>query len=451
MTLQEELTKSAAEVSEEDIVERLIGEWDILSEQSRKEAFLNLDRANGSELFLRLPAGDQAEVLSFIPPSERRSWIRLLAPDDAADLVQTLDEDDKKTALFLLDPQTRTEVTALLAYREDQAGGLMNSRFARLRPDMTVEEAIRYLRQQTSAQVETIYYAYVLDNHQTLLGAVSLRQLFTASPNKRVDEIMSKDEDLITIGENVDQEVIAKMFSKSEFLALPVVDDEHHMKGIVTVDDVVQVVQEEATEDIQKFGGVEALNAPYFKIGFSEMVKKRAGWLLALFIGEMFTATAMGYYQNEISKAVVLALFIPLVISAGGNSGSQASTLVIRAMALGEIRIKDLWRVFLRELASGVALGVILGCVGLMRIMFWPARLSMYGPHYAMIAMAVGFSLIGIVTWGTLTGSMLPFAFRFFNLDPATASAPFVATLVDVTGLIIYFTVASVILGGTLL
>jgi len=248
-----------------------------------------------------------------------------------------------------------------------------------------------------------------------------------------------------------DQESISKTFSNHNFLALPVVDDANVMKGIITGDDVIEVIEEEATEDIQKLGGMEALGEPYLEINLLTMIKKRAGWLMALFIGEMFTATAMSHYEGEIAKAVVLALFIPLVISSGGNSGSQATTLIIRAMALGEVRLKDWWRVFSRELIAGLSLGCILGLIGLIRILLWPNHQTLYGEHYFLVALTVACSLIGIVLWGTLAGSMLPFFLRRMGLDPATSSAPFVATLVDVTGLIIYFTVASIFLKGILL
>jgi magnesium transporter len=445
MTLQQEMEMRQLGASPE--VSELLSSWSSLPPNQHIETFFNLPRHQGEELFLKLSSKDQSEIYQVLPPIDRRSWLRLLAPDDVVDLLQQLPEESRPEALALLDPQTRTEVIALLAYAEDKAGGLMNSRFARLRPEMTVEAAIRYLRAQTRADVETINYAYVLDNAQHLLGVASLRQLFTSPPDKQVQDIMVKPPDLVAIPDNLDQEEIAKMFASHEHVALPVVDAENRMKGIVTIDDVVQVVQEEATEDIQKYGGMEALDAPYFKIGFRQMIKKRAGWLLALFIGEMFTATAMGYYQDEIAKAVVLALFIPLIISSGGNSGSQASTLIIRAMALGEVRLRDWWRVFFKEVASGLSLGVILGSVGLMRILFWPARLTLYGPHYPTVALTVAFSLVGVVLWGTLSGSMLPFLLKRLGFDPAAASAPFVATLVDVTGLVIYFTMASIMLG----
>jgi magnesium transporter len=262
-------------------------------------------------------------------------------------------------------------------------------------------------------------------------------------------DIMRRD--LVTVGEEEDQEALSRLFEAHRFLALPVVDPEGRMKGVVTIDDIVEVVREEATEDIQKLGGSEALDAPYLSIGFISMTRKRAGWLSALFLGEMLTATAMGHFQDEIARAVILALFVPLIISSGGNSGSQATTLVIRAMALGEVRLRDWFRVVRRELAAGMVLGAILAVIGTVRILTWEAAFHMYGEHYLLIAATVAFSLVGVVTFGTLAGSMLPFVLRRLGFDPASASAPFVATLVDVTGLVIYFTVASVVLRGTLL
>ncbi|RYZ69783.1 MAG: magnesium transporter [Proteobacteria bacterium] len=341
------------------------------------------------------------------------------------------------------------EVVALLAYAEDDAGGLMNPRFIRLRPDVSVEVAIRYIRAQAKAKVETIHYVYVLDHEQKLLGALSFRDLLLAPPDSTVSEMMNVD--LITLPEDMDQEEVARQFSHSGLNALPVVDQEGRMKGIVTVDDAVEVVEEEATEDMHKLGGSEALDEPYLQISMLSMIKKRAGWLVILFVGEMLTATAMSYFNAEIERAVVLALFIPLIISSGGNSGSQATSLIIRSLALREVRLRDWWRVLRRELVVGSSLGAILGTIGMIRIMVWPNRQTLYGEHYKLIASTVAISLVGIVLWGSLAGSMLPFLLRRLGFDPATASAPFVATLVDVTGLVIYFTVASLMLGGVLL
>lgn len=443
-------SQNSTDIAQFDVLETLQA-WPTLSVDEHITTFRSLPRDQAEDLFLEISSKDQAEIYREIPDSEKRSWIRLLAPDDAVDLIQELNEDEKRQALNLLDPQTRIDVNALSAYNEDNAGGLMNPRFARLRPDMTVEEAIRYLRVQTRANVETIYYAYALDQKQILSGVVSLRQLFTAPSNKRIDEIMIKENDLVVIPENMDQEEVGQTFSKVGAVALPVVNSDGAMKGIITIDDIVRVVREEATEDIHKIGGMEALDEPYFKIGFLNMIKKRAGWLMILFIGEMFTATAMGHYDEEISKAIVLALFIPLIISSGGNSGSQTSTLIVRAIALGEVRLMDWWRVLFREIASGLTLGCILGLFGMARIYLWPSSEASYGAHYGLIALAVGSSLVGIVLWGTIAGSMLPFVLKRFNFDPATASAPLVSTLVDVTGIVIYFTVANAFLGGVLL
>lgn len=426
-----------------------VASWSALTLAERRDWFTSVPRTEAEEIFLNLNTHDQAELIVESPQLEKRSWIRLLAPDDAADLIQEMGSEFRDELLGLLDPQTRREVTALMAYAEDNAGGLMSSRYARLRPDMSVDEAISYLRIQSRTQVETIYYAYVLESDQTLLGAVSFRELFSASPGKRVKDIMKTD--LIKIPVDLDQEQIGIIFSKQNLMALPVIDANGHMKGIVTFDDIATAIQEEATEDIQKFGAVETLDAPYFKTSLPQMIRKRGGWLLVLFVGEMFTATAMAYFQIEIERAVVLALFIPLIISSGGNSGSQASTLIIRAMALGEIRLRDWWRVFMREILTGLSLGFFLGLIGMLRILIWPTREAVYGVHFVLISVTVATSIIGVVLWGTITGSMLPFLLHRLKLDPASASAPAVATIVDVTGLIIYFTLASLFLKGVLL
>ncbi|WNG30412.1 magnesium transporter [Cystobacter fuscus] len=423
--------------------------WPALSRDERVESFKLVPHATADDFFLSLSAQEQADLILALGPGERRTWLRLLAPDDAVDVIQATTPDTRDTLLRELDDTTRREVHALLAYAEDNAGGLMNPRFARVRPEMTIDEAISYLRRQTREKVETVYYAYVLDPQQHLLGVVSLRQLFQSAPDKRVEGVMSRD--LITVSEDTDQEAVSRLFASQSLMAIPVVDAERRMKGIVTVDDIVQVVQEEATEDIQKVGGMEALDAPYFEVSFLSMIKKRAGWLLVLFLGEMLTATAMGYFEEEIARAVVLALFVPLIISSGGNSGSQATTLIIRSLALNEVRLRDVWRVARREVLAGVSLGAILGGVGIVRILVWQHFFGSYGEHAILVALTVGLSLIGVVTWGTLSGSMLPFALRRLGFDPASASAPFVATLVDVSGLVIYFTVASLLLRGTLL
>ncbi|HET7538301.1 MAG TPA: magnesium transporter [Polyangiaceae bacterium] len=423
--------------------------WLVLSKADRADGFRLLKRSDAEEFFLGLTAGDMADLLHALPDKERRVWVRLLAPDDAADLLQSSDPEDREKLLACLDDPTRKEVTALMAYAEDEAGGLMNPRFARVRPDMTVDEAVSYLRRQARENLETIYYVYVADEQQHLLGVVSFRELFIASSAKKVRDVMATN--LITVGEEVHQEEVSRLFADEGLMAIPVVDPEGRIKGIVTVDDIVDVVQEEATEDAQKFGGMEALEEPYLQVALARMIKKRGGWLAALFLGEMLTASAMAYFEDEISRAVVLALFVPLIISSGGNSGSQASTLVIRAMAVGEVRLRDWWRVVRRELAVGLALGGMLGVIGFIRIVAWQAVSPIYGSHYLGVAQTVLFSLVGVVMFGTFAGSLLPFVLRRVGFDPASASAPFVATLVDVTGLVIYFSVGHLMLRGTLL
>lgn len=430
-------------------IEQLRDIWPVLTTEERFEGFRVLNRTDSEDLFETLSSDDQYDLLAALPDGERRSWIRLLAPDDAADLIQAAEKEHRDRFMTLLDDPTRKEVVALLAYAEDDAGGLMNPRYARLRPDMSVDEAINYLRRQASGRMETLYYIYVLDSHQKLLGVVSMRTLFKAPPEKHVQDIMETG--LVTAAEELDQEEMSLLFAEHDLVAIPVVDADGRMKGIVTVDDIVDVVQEEATEDMQKYGAMAVLDEPYLDLSVWQMLKKRVGWLAVLFLGELLTASAMRYFEEDIARAVVLALFIPLIISSGGNSGSQASTLVIRAMALGEIRLRDWWRVMRREIPSGLALGAFLGVLGFLRIVGWQLAFDLYGEHYMRIALTVGLSLAGVVLWGSLAGSMLPFLLRRLGFDPASASAPFVATLVDVSGIAIYFGAASLILTGTLL
>lgn len=423
--------------------EALREEWPRLADEDRLQHFRQLHTAEKADFFLDLHARDQGRLLLALPEDQRRVWLRLLPPDDAADLIQEVDPEQHDQLVYLLDDQTRKEVSALLAYKEDEAGGLMSPRFARLRPDSTVDEAIAYLRRQAEG-LETIYYAYVLDHGQRLLGVSSLRELFSADPSKSVRDIMHTD--LVFVDEEEDQKKVADVIRDSRLLAVPVLDENQRMIGIVTVDDIVDVVEEEATRDLQNVGGTAALDKPYLHAPFFELVRKRAGWLSILFVGEMFTATAMSFYQNEIASAVVLALFLPLIISSGGNSGSQATTLVIQAMATGDVRLRDWFRVIWRELFLGLALGCILGVIGLARIFAWQALFNFYGSQTTILALTVLCALIGVVAFGSIAGATLPFILRRFGLNPASASAPFVATLVDVTGLVIYFSIARVLI-----
>jgi magnesium transporter len=426
----------------------LLDQWTHLRKSERIQAFQSLPREYMDDFFLSLDSQGQSELVLGLPAGERRLYVRLLAPDDAADLVQASPKSAREELMGLMDNTTREEAKALLDYREDVAGGLMNPRFTRLRPEVSIDQAITYLRQQLS-QVEMIYYAYVLDEEQRLLGIVSLKDLVRADPGKSVADVMTTK--TFKISDTTDQKEIAHLLTVHKIKAIPVVDTQNRMKGIVTANDVIDVLRQMDTRDIQKIGGMEALDGPYFDTGFLAMLRKRAGWLVLLFLGEMLTATAMSHYERQIEEAVVLALFIPLLISSGGNSGSQATTLIIRAMALGEVRLRDWWRVFSRELTAGIALGLLLGTIGFLRILLWQSVSPIYGQYYLLLAVTILLSLLGVVTFGTVTGSMLPFILRRLGLDPASASAPFVATLVDVTGLVIYFSVAKIVLSGTLL
>jgi magnesium transporter len=424
--------------------------WPLLDLDERGDGLRVLPREDAEEFFIALPAHDQRQLLLHFRPGQRRQWMRLLEPDDVADVIQDAGDDHKPTLLALLDDPTRKEVQALLAYAEDEAGGLMSTRFARLRPNMTADEALLYLRRQARAKLETIYVAYVVDTQQRLMGVVSFRDLFAAEPKKLVSEIMETD--VVRVTDDMDQETVSRLFAEHDLNVIPVVDKDGRMKGIVTVDDIVDVVQEEATEDIQKFGGMEALEMPYLQVRRRDMIKKRVTWLIVLLLGSTLTATALESFQGQIDTVPLLALFLPMIVSTGGNSGSQASTLIIRAMALGEIRGADWWLILRRELATGVALGAILGVIALGRVALWGVLgWGGYGEHFVMLATVAACSVVGCVLCGTLAGAMLPFVLKKLGADPASASAPFVATLVDVTGILIYFAVANIVLRGILL
>jgi magnesium transporter len=369
-------------------------------------------------------------------------------PDDRTALFEELPGAVVKDVIALLSPEERKIAQNLLGYPEQSVGRLMTPDYIAVRKEWTVKEVLDFVREK-GKDSETLNVIYVIDEHGRLIDDLRIREILLAPLDKKVADLMN--EVFVSLRPTDDQETAVSAFSKYSRVALPVVTADGHLVGIVTIDDVLTIAEEEHTEDIQKFGGVEALDEPYTTISLTRMVKKRASWLVILFLGEMLTATAMGFFEKEIARAVVLALFVPLIISSGGNSGSQAATLIIRAMALGEVTLNRWWLVMRREILSGLMLGSILGTIGFLRISVWSLFSNMYGPHWPLIALTVGTSLVGVVMWGTLSGSMLPFILKRFGADPATSSAPFVATLVDVTGLVIYFSVAYVILTGTLL
>jgi magnesium transporter len=391
-------------------------------------------------------------ILSLLPAGKAGVVLDGMADDRATDLLHELDGDDDRARLMSrLGAHTRLAIQKLMRYPPNTAGSLMTTEFASVPADWTLGRTLRYLREVESTR-ETIYAIYVFDPvTEKLLRMVTLRRMITGQPD---DPIMSVAQvnPPVTVGPMVDQEEVARLIRRHDLLSIPVVDTANHIIGIVTVDDILDTMIEESTEDVQKFGGVEALDKPYMQIGFSRMIRKRAGWLSVLFLGEMLTASAMQHYEEELAKAIVLTLFIPLIMSAGGNSGSQATSLLIRALALGELKLRDWWKVVLRELPTSLTLGAILGALATIRIVIWQkAGLYDYGPHWERVALTIGATLVGIVMFGSLSGSMLPFILKKLGFDPASASAPFVATLVDVSGLVIYFSIAALILNGTLL
>lgn len=395
-----------------------------------------------SEIFHRLDEKIAAPVLE------------AMSSDEQVSLVREMDEAERARLLTRLDRPTQQELALLLRYPPETAGGIMTTEFLSVPNTWTVDRALRHIR-EVGRLKETVYAIYVVDDLSRLMHVVSLRELVTSDRQQQMSQVGARKTPIV-VQPLLDREEVARIISKYDLLAVPVVETDGRILGIVTVDDVIDVLVAEETEDVQKLGGLEALDEPYLEVGMAKMLRKRGGWLAALFLGETLTATAMAFFEAEIAQAVVLALFIPLIISSGGNSGSQATTLVIRAMALGQIRLEDWWRVVRREFAAGLALGLLLGTIGFLRIVLWEligeaGGTSLYGEHYILVALTVFLSLIGIVTWGTLIGSTLPFLLRRLGFDPASASAPFVATVVDVTGIVIYFSVAAGVLRGTLL
>ena len=394
---------------------------------------------------------NRVEIMRAMDPHIFGPLLGAMSGDRQADLFREMGDEERARFLPVLHPKAQDALQLVLRYPPESAGGIMTTEFLSVPSTWTVEEALQLIRRVGGAK-ETVYAVYVVDPaNGALRHVVSLRELVLSDRGRRVADVGTTRK-VLTVTPRTDREDVARMISKYDLLAVPVVDTDGRVLGIVTVDDVIDALVDETTEDVQKFGGMAALDEPYMDIGLGQMLRKRGGWLAALFIGEMLTATAMGYFEHEIQRAVVLALFVPLIISSGGNSGSQATSLIIRAMALGEVRLRDWWRVAMRELPSGLCLGAFLGIIGLCRILLWQ-RLGWYdyGPHFVLVAVTVGAALVGVVTFGSLAGSMLPFVLRRFGFDPASASAPFVATLVDVTGLVIYFSVGLVILRGTLL
>ena len=410
-------------------------------------AGMSMHRA--SKVFKILDFSTQKEIIKELPPYKTAELLNELPADDRTDFLEELPKVAIRDLIKLMDPEERKITLSLLGYPEDSVGRLMTPDYVFVFPHNTVTEVFATIRKYAKNS-ETIDVIYVVDDQGELVDDIRIRDVVLAAPNKRVEEIV--DGRVVALNVNDDQEHASQVFKMNNRVALPVTDDNNKLLGIVTIDDMLWVANEEFSEDMQKMGGTEALNEPYLDIPILKLFRKRAGWLVVLFLGEMLTATAMGYFEDEIAKAVVLALFVPLIISSGGNSGSQASTLIIQAMAVGEITIASWWRVLRREITSGLLLGTLLGIIGFIRVAVWHSIApGLYGPHWMRIGFTVGFSLVGVVLWGTLSGSMLPMLLKRLGADPAVSSAPFVATLVDVTGLVIYFSMAYLFLEHILL
>jgi magnesium transporter len=426
---------------------------DTLNEETREEAarsIASLPFERAVEVFDQPGLDAPEELIRTLSHPRAAAILSAMSADRAADVFRELDHVSREALLEAVDADARQAVIRILGYPEESAGAIMTTEFVSVPSNWTVSRTLDHIRKVERTR-ETVYAIYVTDPKSgKLVRSIGLRRLVVSDPSSRIVDIAQRTRP-IAVGPLADREKVAQLISKYDLLAVPVVEN-GHVIGIVTVDDIIDAILEETTEDVQKFGGVAALDEPYMKIGFFEMIRKRGGWLLVLFLSEMLTATAMQGYQAELEKAIVLTLFIPLIMSSGGNSGSQATSLIIRAIALREVGLSDWWRIALREMPTGLVLGSILGVVAIGRIVAWQyLGLYDYGQHWPLIAFTVGTALVGIVTFGTVAGSMLPFILKALKFDPASASAPFVATLVDVSGLVIYFSVALIILRGTML
>ncbi|WP_294347802.1 magnesium transporter [Prosthecochloris sp.] len=420
-----------------------------LPENEQAILYRLLPRGVATETFEYLDIDAQQNLLTALTKKDVTHILNSMSPDDRTEMLEELPSNVVQELLKLLSFEEFKIAKTLLAYSEDSVGRLMSPDYISIKKDWTITEVLDYIRKY-GHDSETLNVIYVVDDYGKLIGELAARELLLSQPEKKVKDLIS-EEKIITLTATQDQQDALETFKRYDRVALPVVDSNGYLIGIVTVDDMLDVAEEEETEDIQKFGGIEALDEPYMDLPILEVIKKRGVWLVVLFLGEMLTASAMAFFEDELAKAIVLATFIPLIISSGGNSGSQAATLIIRALALGEITIKDWWRVMRREILSGLALGSLLGLIGIFRVVFWSIILGSYNIEWLTVGYTVGVSLIGVVLLGTLAGSMLPLLLQRWGLDPATSSAPFVATIVDVAGIIIYFSVATVFLRGILL
>jgi magnesium transporter len=468
MSILEKLTlpeiRELVELRDCETLREVLADWlpqdiaDLFDDMSPEEDLIvleSLDPEKAARAFEHISPGAQEELIRSLSETELSRLLNGMSPDDRTALLEREPPDEIERLLILLGPAEQRIARSLLSYGSGTVGRLMTPDFVAIEKDWTVAEVLDHVR-RVGKDSETLNVVYVTDENHRLIDDVRIREILLAQPDRRVSDLM--DEQFIALSATEAESEAVTLFRKYDRTALPVVDGKGILLGIVTVDDVLDVAQEEATREIQKFGGLEALDDPYMATPLLEMVRKRASWLVILFVGETFTASALAHYQGELDSAIVLALFLPLIISSGGNSGSQAATLIVRALGVGEVRLRDWWLIMRREILSGFLLGLILALIGFLRIVVWSVAYhrmnpdkQLYTDHWPLVALTVAFSLLGIVMWGTLSGAMLPFFLKRLGLDPATSSAPFVATLVDVTGLLIYFNVALIVLHGTLL
>ena len=418
--------------------------------EEAKYLYKHLEEQIAADVIVELEEDVRERFLASLSSKEiAERFIDNLESDEAADVIAELpDKVQDEVLSHMEDAEQASDIVDLMNYDENTAGGLMQKEMVTVNVNKNMIECVRQLREHAE-HIDDVYAVYVVDDEEKLVGVIQLKKILTTSLKTKIAEVYERE--TISVKTNMDAEEVAKMMEKYDLIYVPVVDGLGRLVGRITIDDVVDVIRKEETEDAQKMAGMEALEEPYMSIPLFQILKKRAGWLIVLFIGESFTATAMSFFEDQIQKAVVLALFVPLIISSGGNTGSQASTLIIRALALGELTIHEWWKIVRKEIKVGLMLGIILGIIGFLRVAVWSAFVDVYGPHWMLVGLTVGIALIGVVLWGNLAGSLLPIFLKRMGLDPAVSSAPFVATLVDVTGLVIYFTVATLILHGILL
>ncbi len=449
--------KNLLEARETSGLKALLNEWlpeelvmlcQDLDLEETLQVFKVIDRDQAFQTFENLEISQQKELVDVLPNRLLSLILNDMSADNRTALLEELNTEQLNKLLKLLTKKERFIALSLLGYPEDSIGRLMTPDYLTVHQDWTVQQVLDHIR-ENGERSETLDVIYIVDERGLLIDDIKIGEFLLSPPDSKVHELM--DGKKVSLLVTDDEEVAINVFTEFNRVALPVTDKHGLLLGIVTIDDVLELAKKEDTEDIQKLGGVEAFEEPYMEVPVLKMISKRAPWLVILFFGELLTASAMAFFEHEIARAVVLALFIPLIVSSGGNSGSQAATLIIRAMALGEVQLRDWFRILRREIVSGVFLGLLLGLLGFMRIMLWSMFTDVYGDHWLAVALTIGFSLTGVVLWGSLMGSMLPLILKRLGADPATSSAPFIATLVDVTGLIIYFSLAAILLSGTLL